>query len=98
MHVILVCIGKNIVEDVLIDGGSGVNIITEAEQRQQGLSKLSHAPFNLKMADGNILQSKCLIQAIRIHISTIFYPITLIIMDSLIVKSNYTMLLGESWL
>ena len=54
MPVISICIGKNIVDDVLLDGGSEVNAITEEERRKLGLPKPSPAPFNLKMANGTI--------------------------------------------
>ena len=54
MPVISICIGKNIVDDVLLDGGSGINVITEEERRKLGLPKPSSAPFNLKMANGTI--------------------------------------------
>ena len=98
MPVISVCVGKNIVEDVLIDGGSGVNIITEEERRRLGLPKPSPAPFNLKMADGSVSRPKGLIRDVRIHIHTIPYLITLIVIDCSTVKSDYTMLLGRPWL
>ena len=48
MPVTSICIGKNIVDDVLLDSGSGVNVITEEERRRQGLPKPSPASFNLK--------------------------------------------------
>ena len=54
MSVISICTGKNIVDDVLLDGGSGVNVITEEERHRLGLPKPSPAPFNLKMANGTI--------------------------------------------
>ena len=61
MPVISICIGKNVVDDVLLDGGSGVNVIIEEERRRLGLPKPSSAPFNLKMANGTIanLQVYC---------------------------------------
>lgn len=54
MPVILVCVHKSIVEDLVIYVGLGVNIITEGEQRRLGLSKLSLVPFNLKMVDSSV--------------------------------------------
>jgi hypothetical protein len=38
MEVIQVQVGKNFIDDVLIDGGSGVNIITKNLRVQLGLS------------------------------------------------------------
>ncbi len=49
MVVILVQIEKNIVEDVLLNGGFGVNIITEQLKLKLGLPKLKPSPYNLKM-------------------------------------------------
>lgn len=43
MPVISVTIGKNRVDDALIDGGFGVNVITEEERRRLGLPKLALA-------------------------------------------------------
>jgi hypothetical protein len=51
MAVIQVQIGKNIIKDVLLDGGSGVNIITKQLRLRLGLPKPKHVPYNLKMLD-----------------------------------------------
>ena len=45
MPVISISINKNIVDDVLLDGGSGINVITEEERRKLGLPKPSPTPF-----------------------------------------------------
>jgi hypothetical protein len=44
-------IGKNTIEDVLLDGGSGVNIITKQLRLKLGLPKPKPAPYNLTMVD-----------------------------------------------
>jgi hypothetical protein len=51
MVVIQVQIGKNTIEDVLLDGGSRVNIVTEQLRLRLGLPKPKLAPHNLRMAD-----------------------------------------------
>jgi hypothetical protein len=51
MAVIQVQVGKNIVEDVLIDGGANVNIITKNLITKLGLPKLGPTPYHLRMAD-----------------------------------------------
>jgi hypothetical protein len=38
-------------KDVLLDGGSGVNIIIKQLRLRLGLPKLKLAPYNLRMAD-----------------------------------------------
>ena len=96
--VISVSISKNIVDNVLLDGGSGVNVITKDERWRLGLSKPSPAPFNLKMANGTLARPKGLIRDVKIHIHGIPYIVTLIVIDYSTVKSDYRMLLGRPWL
>jgi hypothetical protein len=47
MVVIPIHVGKNLVEDVLLDGGSGVNIIMEVVKKKFGLSISKPAPIPL---------------------------------------------------
>ena len=77
MPVISICIGKNIVDDVFLDGGSRINVITEEERRKLGLPKPSLAPFNLKMANGTIAKATGLLRDVKIHIHGIPYIVTL---------------------
>ena len=98
MPVISISIGKNIVDDVLLDGGSGVNVITEEERHKLGLPKPSLAPFNLKMANGTIAKPTGLLRDVKIHIHGIPYIVTLTVIDFQTIKSNYSMLLGRPWL
>ncbi len=51
MAAIQVQIKQNIVEDVLLDGGCGVNIITKQLKLRLGLPKPKPAPYNLRMVD-----------------------------------------------
>jgi len=51
MTIIQVQIGKNIIEDVLVDGGSAINIIIKQLRLRLGLLKLKLAPYNLRMVD-----------------------------------------------
>ena len=98
MPVISICIGKNIVDDVFLDGGLGVNVITEEEHCRLGLPKLSPAPFNLKMANGTIAKPTGLLRDVKIHIHGIPYIVTLTVIDCQTIKSDYSMLLGRPWL
>jgi hypothetical protein len=50
MVVIQVKVGKNIVEDFLLDGGANVNIIIKNLITKLGLPKPRPAPYHLKMA------------------------------------------------
>ncbi len=51
MAIIQVQVGKNFIENVLLDGGSRVNIITEKLKVQLSLSKSKPTPYNLRMVD-----------------------------------------------
>ncbi len=51
MVVIQVQVGKNIVEDVLLDGRTSVNIIIKNLITKLGFSKPRLIPYHLKMAD-----------------------------------------------
>ena len=95
MPVISISIGINIVDDVLLDGGLGVNVITEEERRKLGLPKPSPAPFNLKMANGTIAKPTSLLRDVKIHIHGIPYIVTLTVIDCQNIKSDYSMLLGR---
>ena len=98
MPVISICIGKCIVDDVLLDGGSRVNVITKEERRRLGLPKPSPSPFNLKMANGTIAKPTGLLRDVKIHIHGIPYIVTLTVIDCQTIKSDYSMLLGRPWL
>jgi hypothetical protein len=51
MAIIHVQVGKNFIEDVLLNGGFRVNIIMKKLSVQLGLSKPKPKPYNLNMAD-----------------------------------------------
>ncbi len=51
MVVTQVQVRKNFTEDVVLDCGHGINIITKKLRVQLGLSKPNLAPYNLHMAD-----------------------------------------------
>jgi hypothetical protein len=49
--IIQVQVGKNIFEDVLIDGGMNVHIITKNLRTKLGLPKPKPTPYHLRMAN-----------------------------------------------
>jgi hypothetical protein len=51
MAVIQIQVGKNIIEDVLLYGGTNVNIITKNLITKLGLPKPRLAPYHLKTTD-----------------------------------------------
>jgi len=54
MAVIWVQVGKNIVEDVLINGGASVDIIIKNFITKLGLPKPRQVPYHLRMVDQNM--------------------------------------------
>jgi hypothetical protein len=76
MVVIQVQIRKNIVEDVLLDGGFGINIITEQLRLRLGLPKPKPTPYNLKMKDHTTTKPMGLICNLKIYVHKIPYVIT----------------------
>jgi hypothetical protein len=51
MVVIQIQIRKNTMEDVLLDGGFGINIIIKQLRLSLGLPKLKPTPYNLRIGD-----------------------------------------------
>jgi hypothetical protein len=82
MAVISVHVGKNIMEDVLLDGGLGVNIIIEDLRKKIGLPILKLAPYTLRMTNQTLTKLVWLIQNLKIHIG-ISYVITFIVIKTM---------------
>ncbi len=76
MAVIQVQVGKNIVEDVLIDGGTSVNIIIENLTTKLGLPKPRPALYQLKMTDQCMTKPLGIIKKLKIHIHGISHIAT----------------------
>jgi hypothetical protein len=98
LPVIAIQVGKETLENVLLDRGSGVNLITEEERIRLGMQTPLPAPYRLRMADQAVVQPVGLIQNVRIHIHGIPYFITLIVIQNKEVNEAYSMLLGRPWL
>jgi hypothetical protein len=91
-------VGKNSIDDVLINGGSGVNIITKNLKIQLSMSKRNLAPYNLRMAYQTIVKPLGLIRDLKIFVHGIPYTVTFTIINSNVLDSSYSMLLGCPWL
>jgi hypothetical protein len=68
MVVIHVHMGKNIIEDVLLDGGLGVNIITEYLRKKIKLPIPKPTLYTLRMVDQTLTKPVRLIRDLKIHI------------------------------
>jgi hypothetical protein len=97
MVVIQVQIRKNTIEDVLLDGGFGINIITKQLKLKLGLPKAKHAPYNLKMVDQKTIKLVGLIKDLKKYVHGIPYIITFTIWHNNVVDYSYSML-GRPWL
>jgi len=98
MAIIQVQVGKNIVEDVMLDGGASVNIITKNFKTKLGLPKPRLVPYHFRMVDQNMTRPLGIIRNLKIHIHGIPYVATFIILQNNVVDSSYSMLLGRPWL
>jgi hypothetical protein len=83
---------------VLIDGGSTINNIIKNLKTQLGLSKPNPMLYNMRMADQTITKPLGLIRDLKIFVHGIPYTFTLIIINSNVLDSNNSMLLGCPWL
>ncbi len=98
MAIIQVQVGKNIVEHVLINGRTNVNIITENIITKLGLPKPRLAPYHHKMVDQNMTKLLGIMRNLKIHIHGIPYIATFTILKNNVVDFNYSMLLRGPWL
>ncbi len=90
--------GKNIVEDVLIDGGASVNIITKNLRTKLSSPKPRPTPYHLRIAYHNMTTPLGIIKNLKIHIHGIPYITTFMVLKSGVVDFSYFMLLGRPWL
>jgi hypothetical protein len=75
MAIIHVQIGKNIVDDVLLNGGFGVNTIVKQLILKLGLPKPKLTPYNLRMVNRTTTKSMGLICDLKIYVPNISYVI-----------------------
>jgi hypothetical protein len=83
---------------VLLDGGSGDNIITKKLKVELGMSKPKPTPYNMCMANQTIIKPLGLIKDLKIIVHGIPYVVTFIVIHSIVLDSNYLILLGHTWL
>jgi hypothetical protein len=97
MVVIQVQVGKNIVEDFLLDGGTTINIMIKNLRTKLGLPKPRPTPYHLRMANQSITKPLRIIKKLKIHIHGIPYVTTFIVLQNNVVDSNYFMLPRRPW-
>jgi hypothetical protein len=90
-------VDRNTIEDVLLDGGLGVNIITKLFCNKLGLPKPKHALYNLRMVDQTTIKLIGLMQNMKILVYGIPYVMTFMVLQNNALDANYLMLLGKMW-
>jgi hypothetical protein len=68
MTIIQIQVGNNTIEDVLLDGGTSVNIITDNLITKLGLPKPIRTPYHLRMAYQSMTKPLRIILFLKIHI------------------------------
>ncbi len=86
--IIQVRVGKNFIDDVLIDGCFGINIIIKNLRVQLGLSKPNPTPYSLRMADQTIVKPLGLIRDPKIFVHGVSYIIIFIVINNNVIDSN----------
>jgi hypothetical protein len=82
----------------LLDGGSGVNIITKQLRLRLGLPKPKLAPYNLRITNQTTTKLVGIIRDLKLYVHGIPYITMFIVLQNIVVNFNYSMLLGRSWL
>jgi hypothetical protein len=90
-------LAKTFVEYVLLNGGFGVNIMTNELKLKLGLQLAKPKPYHLRMANQTITKLLGLIKNFKIAIDGTPYIFIFTIMNNLL-DANYSMLLGKPWL
>jgi len=98
MVIIQVQVGKNTIEDVLLNGGASVNIITQNLKTKLGSPKPRLTPYHLKMVDQSMTRPLGIIQNLKIQLHVIPYVTTFIVLQNNVVDFSYSMLLRRPWL
>jgi hypothetical protein len=83
MVIIQVQVGKNNVEDFLLDGGTSVNIIIKNLGTKLGLPKPRSTPYHLIMAYRSRTKPLGIIRNLKIHIHGISFVATFTILQNM---------------
>ena len=81
-------------EKVTLDGGAGVNVMSERIRKLLDL-KIKMAPFKLRMADQTISEPLGMVDKVPIRVGGVKFETSFLILD---VGEAYDMLLGRPWL
>ena len=85
------------IHGALIDGGSGVNVITVEICHPLGLTDWPKFPFSLEMADDSLVKPEDPLQNIKIMIEGHSFQISMMVLK-IPIPAPYPFLLGRPWL
>jgi len=97
MAIIQVQIGKNIIEDVLLNGGYGINIIIKQLRLRLGFPKLKPTPYNLRMAYWTTTKPVGLIKNLKIYVHGIPYIVMFTVLQNSVVDCSYSIQPHQYW-
>ena len=94
---ILLTIKDQEIPSVVIDGGSGMNVISEVTCTSLGLQEWELCPFHLRMANTSAVRPLGLIMKLPILIGGELFEISTVVLR-LSEQGRYPLLLGQAWL
>ena len=86
------------IDKVLLDGGAGVNIITQSACERYGLKDWEPAPFLVRMADQRRVQPVGLLKGIVIDVARLTFAVSLVVLNIADAAKDYNIILGRPWL
>ncbi|MCO5577846.1 hypothetical protein L7F22_031681 [Adiantum nelumboides] len=98
LPVISVKMEKMFMPGVLIDGGSGVNVLPEETCRKLNITCWDPAPFQVKMADQRRIQPLGIVRNTVIEIGGLKFKVNFVVLQLEESSQSYPMILGRPWL
>ena len=82
----------------IVDGGSGINIISKKLYDAWDLPKMELAPFSIKVADQRRVTPLGLVKNVLVRVVGIWFLIAFVVMGLPSHNSSFSILLGRPWL
>ena len=86
------------IDNVLIDGGAGVNIVTKTTCERFGWLDWLPVPFLVRMADQRRVRALGILRNLVLSIGGISFAMAFVVMNMEDAEEEYSMLLGRPWL
>ena len=82
----------------IVDGGSGINIISHKLYNEWNLPPMEPAPFTIKLADQSKVAPLGLVKNVPVRIVGVRFLVAFVVMNLPSHNSSYSILLGRPWL